>query len=841
MPFMDFSDEGSAIVGRLVIEIPENADQTMSQVKNAVSDIKTELEATSRFMKNFTEYLEKIPQIAKITAQFQEQELSFLRKKLELESQISDAQNRGVGGGRGRGRGRGVQTDHRGNVNVDTDGEHERREEENRRTQGQFPQFSGELPRSGRLLRDQHWDVKYGDLTNSQSWASFAGTLPQDLPFSGTLRPSSEIPVSPMMQSMLDYRQRIGQELDDPRVLFEHLRQRGMVTEGIAGGAPSYTVQIGGKRFSADELMTNPQLQSFALDHLARMSAPLGNENGASWRQMRAVGFNALNAMRMLGPGTTIGQNIGGVGNLLGSVGRLAGGIGLGSLGTGLLVGGGALGIGAGILGAVEEGGQMYQNVKNIGQLHNQGFSGGFGYEMGMRMMALNPFITTEQARQIMMGGLTLGYTGKEFDTVTEFMASNLKDMNLQVSDSVKLVQQNVQQGSQSIGGLASQLNLLQQLSGTSSQTNQQAQQKFIQTSGSLINQGVSGQVSGEVATELGQWFQQPIGGQVDPLAQIGGQLTNQAINSPQFQQQMIALGLVPPNTLPQEAVQASGANLPQNLQKVFQFYASQAAAGGAHAPVLFQQMLAAAGVQLNLTQATQLYGRMVGPNTNLPTTRANQAISQAESTTLNQALLARQRGDTNSFSTILHDTGNFFADIVGQGEGGWSKNPTQQRMDSDAATAAAGKYSNPILNQLVQQYGAGDLVVYDPQGNPHKIDYNNQAMMMGIGNGSWKIAFARTEAEKKAMEGSPQQWAAGARALGAAGNEGTLNQWANNEVQTNKGAVGLIGLTPDAQKLITFLPNQGNVPNDPGTIAANAGLNGAQPNNNPFTPFGNY
>lgn len=467
---------------------------------------------------------------------------------------------------------------------------------------------------------------------------------------------------------------------------------------------------------------------------------------------------------------------------------------------------------------------------------------------MGMRMMALNPFITTEQARQIMMGGLNLGYTGKEFDTVTQFMAANLKDMNLQVADSIKLIQTNVQAGNQSVGGLASQLNLLQTLSGGSAQTNQQAQQKFIQTSQSLVGQGVSGQVSGAVATQLGQWFQQKdSNGNIDPLAQFGGTITNSAINSPQFQQQMIALGLVPSGTLPQEAVQASGNNLPQNIQRVFQFYAQQASAGGAHAPALFQQMMGAAGITMGLTEATQLYGRLMGPGSQLPQDQAQHAISSAESTVANPNVNQQTGGIRGGSlaSQTANNIGNFVENMFtfGHGPGGVFTSATSQRMLTDAQDASQGKFSNQQLNQLVQQYGAGDLVVYDPSGNPQKIDYSNKDMMMGIGNGSWKIAFARTDSEKKALEGNQQQWISGAKRLGTAGNEGTLDQWVNNQVQTNQGANGggLIDLTPEARKLLIFLPNQGNVPNDPGTRSANTGANGSQPNNNPFTPYGGY
>jgi hypothetical protein len=72
--------------------------------------------------------------------------------------------------------------------------------------------------------------------------------------------------------------------------------------------------------------------------------------------------------------------------------------------------------------------------------------------------MALNPFITTEQSRQIIQSALTQGYTGKEFDTVTAFMASNLKDMNMSVAESQKLLQAGVHNSNQSVIGMTQNL-----------------------------------------------------------------------------------------------------------------------------------------------------------------------------------------------------------------------------------------------------------------------------------------------------------------------------------------------------------------------------------------------
>ena len=80
---------------------------------------------------------------------------------------------------------------------------------------------------------------------------------------------------------------------------------------------------------------------------------------------------------------------------------------------------------------AFQEGGQMVEGYRQMGQARGGGLGEGLGYEMAIRSMALNPFLSTDQARKIVQQGLSEGYTGKEFDTATQFVAENLKSMNI--------------------------------------------------------------------------------------------------------------------------------------------------------------------------------------------------------------------------------------------------------------------------------------------------------------------------------------------------------------------------------------------------------------------------
>lgn len=169
---------------------------------------------------------------------------------------------------------------------------------------------------------------------------------------------------------------------------------------------------------------------------------------------------------------------------MLGGLGRMAGPVGIGLAGVG----------------ALEKGGAMYQGYKNLGSIRGGGAAEGFGSEMQMRGLALNPFLSNEQSRQIIMAGLTEGYSGKTFDTVTQFMASNLKDMNMQVSESVGLLRKNVVEGGQSVAGLATSLGVIKEMSKSGVMSMPDILSSVEATSASGVNAGMSG---GQ-ATELG-------------------------------------------------------------------------------------------------------------------------------------------------------------------------------------------------------------------------------------------------------------------------------------------------------------------------------------------------
>ena len=122
-------------------------------------------------------------------------------------------------------------------------------------------------------------------------------------------------------------------------------------------------------------------------------------------------------------------------------------------LSGGLIKGAGIAGVAAGGFAAFQAAGNQYQDFRNQGLQRGGGVAEGMAFEMGVRTMAMNPFIDVDQSRRIMQTALNEGYTGKEMETVTQFMTENLIQMNLTAQESAKVLQENVIRGGQSLAG----------------------------------------------------------------------------------------------------------------------------------------------------------------------------------------------------------------------------------------------------------------------------------------------------------------------------------------------------------------------------------------------------
>ena len=187
----------------------------------------------------------------------------------------------------------------------------------------------------------------------------------------------------------------------------------------------------------------------------------------------------------------------GAMGGSLGRMGALA------PLAKGLGVAGAGIAGVAAINAGIQKTGEWAHDMQGYGVQMGGGFSEGLAFETQIRTMAMNPFISTEQSRQIMQQALQSGYTGKEMDTVTEFMAENLKSMNMQAAESMKMLQKNVILGGQDIESLQAQLSGNVALAREGNLSTNDINQQFSQISGQGVDAGAGGAEAGMYAQNL--------------------------------------------------------------------------------------------------------------------------------------------------------------------------------------------------------------------------------------------------------------------------------------------------------------------------------------------------
>lgn len=131
----------------------------------------------------------------------------------------------------------------------------------------------------------------------------------------------------------------------------------------------------------------------------------------------------------------------------------------LGELGSGLAAAGPWIAGATAVIGAAYEGINTYADYQKEGQ--KRGLSGADAalfkvqQDAEIKALALDPWISTEQARQLVMAGLNTGAKGDNYDKITDFLTENLRDMNVSVSKSMQLMKASVTEGSMSIENLS--------------------------------------------------------------------------------------------------------------------------------------------------------------------------------------------------------------------------------------------------------------------------------------------------------------------------------------------------------------------------------------------------
>lgn len=181
-------------------------------------------------------------------------------------------------------------------------------------------------------------------------------------------------------------------------------------------------------------------------------------------------------------------------GGMLGGSSALGGAAGALGTAAGGLAGAAAVGV------AAQKLGEGYQQYRDLGSIQGGDGAEGFAYQMGIYQMATSPFLTSQQSREIVMSALSEGYTGKEFDTVTDFMAKNLREMNMSVADSTKVLQKSVGEGGQSIAELSRDLEVLKSTTKGSVDSLSERQERYTQNVSTLVDRGMEGSKASSLA-----------------------------------------------------------------------------------------------------------------------------------------------------------------------------------------------------------------------------------------------------------------------------------------------------------------------------------------------------
>lgn len=540
-----------------------------------------------------------------------------------------------------------------------------------------------------------------------------------------------------------------------------------------------------------------------------------GSHMGVASLAQRAFGaMGRMNAAAGPGASGTTTAEKANAGDAAGAEGGIPGlGAAFGMMGRAA----GPLGVGLAALGAVEKGGAMYQGYKNMGLVRGGGAAEGMGDEMQIRTMALNPFLSNEQSRQIIMAGLTEGYSGKQFDTVTQFMASNLKDMNIQVSDSVQMLRKNVNEGGQSITGLTTSLGLLKEMSKTGAMSLPDMQQAFQQGTASEIGQGVSGGVaSQDMLTALGAWGDdQTLKGQFAQMSSSAGSTAASGASIEAFGGVRVP-GLNPaslPGYMSAHGVgkaQMSSMALKNLVKMLFKNYSKDSVQYWNMIPV-FQQRI---GVMFpgnpaasDQTMASEMVEKIRGGSD--PFREGQQKLQQqtgaVNDNDQNWAAGGNVGEGLGAIGTTIGGLGRMFAaGVTGNDQAAINAADDIGKSWDNAGYNSGAESTNPVVSNIIGQYGASSVEVVGGDGQASALT-GAKSQIQGLASGSLKWRRKGEEGGGITLAQTPTQMDQNFRTGGSGGGQTNVN-FNPAQVQISFGSNGQMTATPNPVQLT---PNQ--------------------------------
>ena len=362
--------------------------------------------------------------------------------------------------------------------------------------------------------------------------------------------------------------------------------------------------------------------------------------------------------------------------------------------------------------------------------------------------MAMNPFITTDQARQIVSAGLSSGYTGKEFDTLTQFIAANLKDMNMSVADSMKMFKKNVTEGGVSAEGVSGALETLKVGSRQGYSSLETMTAGYANTSSAFINAGMSGPQASRAAAastfvlndsaELAGLYSS-IASSAAGDKKIGGLLMNPSISGQNM----------PMGTTPESAWERISGDPNQAIYNILRYFAQLAwqGSGGDEGIAVssFHSMLKQNFPQVDWQSRTKVRALLKEvlsnpnaiKNANSQEKQAGKEAAAAKPLGTMQRLGANISGNLQTGVAAVTD---LFKNVFTRSpEEGWNWDETIR--SSEQWQMGVNEVRSPMLSTLVNQTQGGSKNLQVGDGKSwQQLDLANVEQIKALSDGKMKI-----------------------------------------------------------------------------------------------------
>jgi hypothetical protein len=772
-PREPFQYTEDTVAARVSVDVPNESVASLNQLVAKAQELRTHVEASARAQASFDEYLRQLPQLLDQANQAQGRMENVVTPGQNVEGSSADPFSddfRPSGSRRRSARERGREL----------------------REEGSAPRSASEIEEEIRILEredprqaaNMRAQREGGGPRRDSAPDSGASSRPGAPPRPGRGRPSNRPDSSDNSSPDAPEQNRPDRNSPGEQPQRDWVRElqtrasqgQGFVSQVLNETRMGNSSPLGNAAFAARSLGQAAQgVGDFAQQRVDAQTAAYNQQMLAD--HIAQGGTEETFTPHVLPPGAA--GLMGRLPGMMGTVGKAAG----------------VLGAGVTLAVASQSVGEQYQQYKNQGMVRGGGFSEGIGYEGQIRALALNPFISTEQSRQLITSALSEGYTGKEFDTVTQFMAENLKNMNMSVAESMKLVNQQMVQGGQSVLGFAKQMSTIKGLSDEGYATFDDRKAIYEATAGQMVQSGTSGDLGGSMGQLAGQIYSD------NKLMEGQGQALTGSLLSPQGGLAVIReLGLdratIPGNAVETaeaegysaEEITAAGAKgLEKMLLPIAQRWAAARDRGDSSMQTTQESIAINVATQFGLQpvpnkqQIRVILEQVLNGEFSGQVGAAQSALTQEEQKVddrqqsgnilrtgvgnISKGLMnvipgvgqgLQQLGvDPSHPMDSLNNLGNAGAIAVtgigdalegaagflgfGDGNEDWESTRAATKEFTTEKDNAAARFSNPRLQNLVTQYGTS-IKVKDEKGNETTLDQNNKEQVAQVLSGNAQI-----------------------------------------------------------------------------------------------------